>query len=47
MKALVYRGPGQKAPQRAREAKLDQILEAYETFADAVDTQALKVIISA
>ena len=27
--------------------KLDQILDAYETFAHAADTHALKVIISA
>jgi len=27
--------------------KLDQILEAYETFANAADTRALEVIIEA
>jgi alcohol dehydrogenase len=27
--------------------KLDQILDAYETFANAADTRALKVIIEA
>jgi threonine dehydrogenase-like Zn-dependent dehydrogenase len=57
MKALVCHGPGQKAWEDVPDPTIqhptdathhfsfDQVLEAYETFADAADTKALKVVI--
>ena len=51
MKALVYLGPNQKSleerpkPLITHRFKLDQILDAYETFAHAAQTHALKVLI--
>ena len=44
MKALIYLGPKQLITHRF---KLDQILDACETFVSASETHALKVLIEA
>ncbi len=44
MKALVYHGPGNKD----WESKSDpEIVEAYDVFSDAANTNAMKVVLSA
>ncbi len=59
MKALVYQGPGKKSLEDrsggktrsklliTHRFKLDDILDAYDTFGRAASTEALKVIIEA
>jgi alcohol dehydrogenase len=55
MKALVYQGPGKTVqagkivPKRliTNRLKLEQILDAYDTFGQAAATRALKVLIEA
>jgi len=56
MKALVYHGPGQRGwdirtgrldPSlfATHRFPLDRIMDAYDTFADAANTGALKVVV--
>jgi alcohol dehydrogenase len=52
MKAFVYLGAPKKALEErpkpvTHRFKLDQVLEAYETFAHPADIHALKVILEA
>jgi alcohol dehydrogenase len=50
MKALVYHGPGRKSWEAARfvthRFELGEILQAYDVFANAADTGAIKVVMT-
>jgi len=47
MRALVYHGPGKKANRFiTRHFALDDFIEAYDVFARAGETGALKVVLT-